>query len=264
MSLVETHRKDLEKCGDYVIRANASTGWFAVFPKKLDECRSKARAQARSVFHIVVYRTTTGDERDHWSIPFSVVAQEFTENSLTHSKVNNVDRWNCTFRNGVLHVTHTGRDIDVSQFYRAPLFIEIGKSDASLPEEILEEEIFSEGSVTRISVNRYERDADARSRCIALYGAKCAICRFDFSVVYGPTMLGFIHVHHLIPLHQIRGSYVVNPKTDLIPVCPNCHAVIHSRREPLTVEQVRRLIITTSKPDGPPNVPLSGRCRSSA
>ena len=114
-----------------------------------------------------------------------------------------------------------------------------------MPEEVLDDETYAEGSITRIAVNRYERDRDARSRCIALHGPVCAVCRFDFSVAYGPAMHGFIHVHHLTPLYQIGGSYVVNPKTDLIPVCPNCHAVIHSKREPLTVEQVRQLIIAT-------------------
>lgn len=242
MSIVEANRNRLEELGEYVIRANASTGWFAVFPKKLEACRSRARGHARTDFHLVVYRTVDADERDHWAIPFSVVAHEFMEGSLTHSAVNGSDRWNCTFQNGVLHVTHTGRDVDCSQFHRRPLIIETPRSDAALPEEVAEDELFAEGNVTRILVNRYERDAGARMQCIAIHGPVCAICGFDFAVAYGPIMRGFIHVHHVTPLHQIRESYVVNPKTDLIPVCPNCHAVIHSGQEPLTIEEVRVLV----------------------
>ncbi len=179
MSIVEANRSELEKVGEYVIRANASTGWFAVFPKKLEACRSRARAQTRTDFHLVVYRTVEGDERDHWVIPFSLVAQEFTEASLTHSAVNGVDRWNCTLRNGVMHVTHTKRDLDCSQFHWQPLIIEARRSDAALPEEVAEHEAFAEGNVTSISVNRYERDAGARTQCIAIHGPVCAVCRFD-------------------------------------------------------------------------------------
>jgi len=242
MSIVEANRKQLEGLGDYVIRANASSGWFAVFPKKLAACRLRARDHARTDFHLVVYRTVDGDERDHWSIPFSFVTNEFTERSLTHSVVNGSNRWNCTFRNGILHVTHTERDIDCSQFHRRRLIIEDARNEILLPEEVAEDEGFVEGNVTRISVNRYERDSGARAQCIAIHGSMCAICGFDFSVTYGPDMNGVIHVHHLTPLHKIGEGYAVNPETDLIPVCPNCHAVIHSRREPMSLEAVRQLM----------------------
>ncbi|MHB1308263.1 MAG: hypothetical protein ACYC23_14390, partial [Limisphaerales bacterium] len=157
MSIVEANRSELEKLGEYVIRANASTGWFAVFPRKVEACRSQARALARTDFHLVVYRTVDADERDHWALPFSLVAQEFTAASLTHSAVNGVDRWNCTFRNGFLHVTHTGRDLDCSPFYRQPLIIEVRRSDAALPEEVAEDEAFAEGNkaVHRTGAGRF-------------------------------------------------------------------------------------------------------------
>ena len=89
---------------------------------------------------------------------------------------------------------------------------------------------------------RYERDPDARQRCISLFGTICTICNFGFEKKYGTSMAGFIHVHRLTPLHQIGSEYVVNPEVDLVPVCPNCHAVIHSKRPPFTIEQVRTLL----------------------
>ena len=38
-----------------------------------------------------------------------------------------------------------------------------------------------------------------------------------------------VKVHNIVPLNQIGESYEVDPINDLIPVCPNCHAAIHSK-----------------------------------
>lgn len=87
---------------------------------------------------------------------------------------------------------------------------------------------YSEGHCKRVTVNKYERSSIARRECIKYFGgARCAICDLDFGEKYGDFAEGFIHVHHLIPLHTIGKDYKVNYKTDLIPVCPNCHAMIH-------------------------------------
>ncbi|HSX81067.1 MAG TPA: HNH endonuclease [Candidatus Saccharimonadia bacterium] len=55
-------------------------------------------------------------------------------------------------------------------------------------------------------------------------------------------MAEFIHVHHCRPLSEIAGEYVVDPIEDLRPVCPNCHAVIHRRTPPFTIEEVRSML----------------------
>ncbi|MEO7298252.1 MAG: hypothetical protein ABI042_06700 [Verrucomicrobiota bacterium] len=244
MSIVEQIRSALEEKGDYVIRANAETGWFAVSPKKLEKCRATAKANGRIDFNLVVYRTKTNSERDHYVIPFSQVTDLFVEESLTHSKANGSIRWNSTLKEGVLHVSHTGKYCDVSRFHQKPLISELSSSQSLLAEEVLEDEVFTEGSVVRVSVNRYERDLVARRRCIELFGPICSACGFNFTAVYGSNMEGFIHVHHLTPLHQAGKDYVVNPHTDLVPVCPNCHAVIHSKRPPFTISEVKQLIQT--------------------
>jgi 5-methylcytosine-specific restriction protein A len=59
---------------------------------------------------------------------------------------------------------------------------------------------------------------------------------------YGQVMKDFIHVHHLLPLSRIGAKHMVNPTTDLRPICPNCHAVIHRRDPPLSIEQARDLL----------------------
>lgn len=99
-----------------------------------------------------------------------------------------------------------------------------------------------EGAVKSVLVNAYERNAEARRRCIEHYDPICSVCSFDFGEVYGNAVRGYIHVHHLKALSEIAAEYVVDPIADLRPVCPNCHAVIHSREVPYTLEELRELI----------------------
>ena len=110
------------------------------------------------------------------------------------------------------------------------------------PDEAQAESVLSEGATYRVQVNAYERNPDARAKCIEHFGAICQVCNFDFGVVWGELMNGFIHVHHLKPLSEIQEEYFVDPVNDLRPVCPNCHAVIHSRRPALSIEEARVLL----------------------
>ena len=109
------------------------------------------------------------------------------------------------------------------------------------PEEISKEEKLFEGAKTRITVNSYERNPQARKKCIQHYGGtKCQVCNFDFGKFYGKIGEDFIHVHHIKDLAKIRKSYEVNPAKDLIPVCPNCHAMLHREKPALTIEKLKR------------------------
>lgn len=86
-----------------------------------------------------------------------------------------------------------------------------------------------EGNVCQVLVNKFERSSIARQKCIEYHGTKCFVCGFDFEKVYGEIGKGFIHVHHIIPLNEIGKEYIVDYKNDLIPVCPNCHAMLHRK-----------------------------------
>ncbi|MGE4572568.1 MAG: HNH endonuclease [Candidatus Izemoplasmatales bacterium] len=86
-----------------------------------------------------------------------------------------------------------------------------------------------EGTLKRVSVNQYERNPIARQKCIEHYGTQCQICGMDFEKKYGVLGKGFIHVHHIIPISEVNKEYVIDYKNDLIPVCPNCHAMLHRK-----------------------------------
>lgn len=114
------------------------------------------------------------------------------------------------------------------------------------PDEVTDKEIRTlvEGTTKRVSVNIYERNAIARKDCIKKHGYSCVVCEFDFEKVYGKIGRNFIHVHHIIPLHTIKKGYIVNGETDLVPVCPNCHAMLHKEMNGacLTVEELHKII----------------------
>lgn len=107
-------------------------------------------------------------------------------------------------------------------------------------------ENYHEGHVIKTQVNRYERSSIARRKCVEHHGATCSICGMDFGEKYGELGEGFIHVHHLKPLHSIGKEYIVDYKNDLIPVCPNCHAMIHRVEggESMRLRELKALLST--------------------
>lgn len=102
--------------------------------------------------------------------------------------------------------------------------------------------VFPEGSKKTITVNAYERSAEARAACIAHFGLVCSVCGFDFEETYGNLGRGFIHVHHLVPIASVAGDYEVNPIDHLRPVCPNCHEMLHRRQPPLSIDELKRIL----------------------
>lgn len=99
-----------------------------------------------------------------------------------------------------------------------------------------------EGKKTEVKLERYERNKEAREECIKKYGFQCKICGFDFEKTYGELGKGFIQVHHIKELSKIKKEHKVDPVKDLVPVCPNCHAMIHRKKTALKVEKLREII----------------------
>ena len=114
-----------------------------------------------------------------------------------------------------------------------------------LPEQVDPGTAYPEGAARSIRVNAYERSARAREACIAYYGAHCSVCGISLAERYGPEFDDVVVVHHLVPVAQIGKTYKVNPIQDLRPVCPNCHAVIHSHKPPFSIDEVREMLKRT-------------------
>lgn len=99
-----------------------------------------------------------------------------------------------------------------------------------------------EGALMRVTVNKYERSGANRAACIAIWGTTCQACGLDFGRVYGPVGEGFIEVHHVTPVSRLGDGYNVNPVKDLIPVCSNCHRMLHRRDPPYAIDELKQLI----------------------
>jgi 5-methylcytosine-specific restriction protein A len=101
---------------------------------------------------------------------------------------------------------------------------------------------YYEGDRRDVMLQITERDTTARLRCLEHYGFTCQVCDFDFEATYGEIGQDFIHVHHIELLANKTGRHEVDPLNDLIPVCPNCHGMLHTSSPPLTVKQLRFII----------------------
>ena len=111
--------------------------------------------------------------------------------------------------------------------------------DVDYPED---NEKLYEGALITVKANKYERNQKARKECVAKKGYHCLVCGRDFESTYGEIGRGFIHVHHLTPISSIGQEYELNVDTDLAPVCPNCHYMLHRKNPPYTIEELKDIL----------------------
>lgn len=100
-----------------------------------------------------------------------------------------------------------------------------------------------EGAQRTVKVNKYERSSIARTKCIEYNGCFCHVCGLNFENIYGELGKDFIHVHHIKPLSEINDTYIIDYKNDLVPICPNCHAMVHRKLngQNISLEQLKRI-----------------------
>lgn len=105
-----------------------------------------------------------------------------------------------------------------------------------------------EGGKSKVYTTKYERKRESRDQALKIHGYTCMVCDFNFKQFYGNVGEGYIHVHHLKPLSSNNEEVVVNPKTDLAVVCPNCHAMIHRKKNVvLSIEDLRSIVKLNKK-----------------
>jgi len=105
-----------------------------------------------------------------------------------------------------------------------------------------------EGKTKYFYSKKYERDKNNRIEAIKIHGTICKCCGFDFQQTYGERGIGFIEIHHKNPLYNLDEEVSIYPKNDLVPVCSNCHRIIHRTKDKvLTVDEVRELLAINKK-----------------
>lgn len=87
-----------------------------------------------------------------------------------------------------------------------------------------------EGCPKEIVTKIYERSKILRTKAIQIHGTVCSICGFDFEKTYGPIGKDYIEIHHVQPLFLTKEEKEIDPEKDLIPVCSNCHRMLHRQK----------------------------------
>jgi 5-methylcytosine-specific restriction protein A len=117
------------------------------------------------------------------------------------------------------------------------LFLIIEDTEWSIGEDLGKEEGASFSEI----VKKYERSRYNRALCLKFYGFMCRGCGDELAEKYGPIGTDVIHVHHIVPVSQMQSSYQLNPIKDLVPLCPNCHNIVHRINPPLELNDLRLL-----------------------
>ena len=91
--------------------------------------------------------------------------------------------------------------------------------------------------------HRYERIGKNRKKALEIHGTICFGCGIDLEEKYGERGKGFIEVHHIKPLSHQKKEIVIDPEKDLIPLCPNCHRIVHRfPSDILSIDQLRNIV----------------------
>jgi hypothetical protein len=102
-----------------------------------------------------------------------------------------------------------------------------------------------------------ERMAFARNPALIrdarlLRGLSCEACDFDFENRYGDLGKDYIECHHVNPLGTRDEPTTRTQVRDVRMLCANCHRMVHRKRPPLPVEELRAGLGL------PPRPPIAG------
>lgn len=243
-SLAQRMKSQLEGQGEYVVLANLESGWFAINPNTWERRFARAKSLGRIGPNLVVYRTRSGEERDHHLVPFEVIASMLSPESLKLQK-NGTYRWNLTLADDRLHVSHRKGFVSVESGLAARLLVEDQETE---PSGIERERIslrtrsyegIVEGIARESVVLSRSRSSALRREALRISGGVCACCGVDFSQLLNGRGLRALQVHHTKQL-ALRETPEATSLNDLAVVCANCHAIIHTDpKVAMKVEELR-------------------------
>ncbi|SCL74585.1 putative restriction endonuclease [Methanoculleus chikugoensis] len=213
--------------------------WIALFHGMLDKYTSKYGD------HFRITIVDNDNPSEFYDIPYALIKPALAEAGFDSKR----NRWVCTINDHIFRVHGVADRIDVR-----PFFWSLGVQqyeDVEVTNSVFSKDFVgdsrTEGNVkVRISTV-IERDPALRSDALRIHGFNCAVCGFNFEEHYGEWGENFAEVHHIIPLSEYRGTITeVNPKTDLVVLCSNCHSMIHRKRGvTLTVDELKGKMIVS-------------------
>ena len=122
---------------------------------------------------------------------------------------------------------------------------------------VFDENIFvSEGRKRTVTSQVYERSKLLRDMAIDFYTKNgtivCEACGFDFYKTYGEIGRGYIEIHHQKPVFQYEEAdfsrVVSDAIKDLLPLCSNCHRIVHRNKgNPLSIDELKQIIVNQNR-----------------
>ena len=146
------------------------------------------------------------------------------------------------------YVTRDDKKAEGLKYYIRYLMDRESVNNTTLPNsnniaDVTEE--YEEGSLLDCHGSKYERSRKARKECLEYYGYTCRVCGFDFEKQYGDIGRNFIEVHHRTEISSYSGEkHKVDYINDLIPVCSNCHSMLHRTKPALSIEALQDIIVS--------------------
>jgi len=134
-------------------------------------------------------------------------------------------------------------NIDQSDKERFELLVHMDQ----IPKKILQKEQllynnleeFVEGFKRQITFENSYRDRKLIKEAKEKLGTRCCVCKLNFEERYGLHGKGFIEMHHLKPIKEGKRSSTIK---DLVPVCSNCHRMLHKGFAILSIADLKRIV----------------------
>ena len=137
---------------------------------------------------------------------------------------------------------------DLKSSFQKPL----QKKDIEKTPKVFDENVLIYEGAQKITHSKtYERSIKLRNAAIIKYTdenerIKCKICCFDFEDFYGNYGKGFIEIHHQKPVFMFNDDEtektIKSGLENVIPVCSNCHRIIHRIRPPYLVKDIEKVV----------------------
>jgi hypothetical protein len=130
---------------------------------------------------------------------------------------------------------------------------ELSSDKLTLLEEAIEKVTQANKQTEALEGETYSAEAVFRRRNRALIEAKkansdyrCEVCKFNFEETYGVLGRAYIIAHHL---KMIASGPSKTTLDDIALVCANCHAMIHAKNPPISIEDMRKRVGALARPD---------------
>lgn len=111
-------------------------------------------------------------------------------------------------------------------------------ADVIFPQEIMEDRSYLERDERE---RKMEEDPKIRLQVLKNHGLNCDICGFNYENTYGELGKGLIQIHCMQHGDGTKGN--CEKEEDFIPICENCHILVHKLEGTgITLRELRDLV----------------------